>query len=69
MIRLPYSSPEAKYIPQGDIDIDLTQEVWNLYSIDKELGKGLRSLTYGNSGIRAEGSVTLTFFFNTLGQR
>lgn len=67
--RFPSSSPEAKYYPQGDTDIVLTQVLWNLYSIETYVGKGFKSLGCGNSGISYEGSVTLTFFFITLGQR
>ena len=31
------SSPDAKYLPHWDIDIDLTHFWWKLYSIDNEL--------------------------------
>ena len=69
MTKLPSSSPEAKYWPQGDTEIERTQVVWNLYSIETEVGNGLRSDGWGSSGISFEGSSIWIFFFNTLGQR
>lgn len=43
MTKLPSSSPEAKYWPHGETEIERTHVVWNLYSIETEVGNGLRS--------------------------
>jgi len=55
-IKFPSSSPDAKYCPHGDTEMERTHEVWNLYSMETAVGKGFRSEGCGSSGISLVGS-------------
>jgi len=44
------SSPDARYRPHCDTEIDLTHDLWKLYSIDNPVGNGLRSISVSQCG-------------------
>lgn len=66
-IKLWSSSPEARYLPQGETEIDRTHVLWKLKSIEIYVGNGFKSFGEGSSGISEFGSVTFIFFFVILG--
>jgi len=62
-------SPLARNLPHGETERARTQVVWNAKSILTCVGKGFRSFGEGSSGINWFKSVTLTFFFMSLGHK
>ena len=66
-IRLWSSSPDARYLPQGETEIDLTQLLWKENSTLSLIGKGFKSFGDGSSGMSTFGSWTLIFFLVSLG--
>jgi len=49
---------DARNLPHGEIEIDLTQVVWKLKSIETFTGNGFKSFGDGSSGMSIFGSVT-----------